>query len=88
MYRKLEVLYQFLHVLTAKLKKVEGVGIYVLNSESFDDRTLSLIKQLMTGVIEVKMENDTSLMRIQGIRGVSAEWMKFSTSKGQVTIHP
>jgi hypothetical protein len=88
MYRKLEVLYQFLHVLTAKLKKVDGVGIYILNNESFDDRTLSLIKQLMTGVIEVKIEKDTSFMRIQGIRGMSAEWMKFSTSKGTVTILP
>ena len=45
MYRRLEVLYQFLHVLIAKLKKIEGVGIYLLNSESFDDKTLSLIKQ-------------------------------------------
>ena len=37
MYRKLEVLYQFLHVLTSKLKKIDGVGFYLLNKESFDD---------------------------------------------------
>jgi KaiC/GvpD/RAD55 family RecA-like ATPase len=88
MYRKLEVLYQFLHVLTAKLKKIEGVGIYILNSESFDDRTQSLIKQLMNCVIEIKIEQNTSYLRIQGIRGVSADWQKFSVTKGMVTIHP
>jgi len=88
MYRKLEVLYQFLHVLTAKLKKIEGVGIYILNSESFDDKTLSLIKQLMNCVIEVKIEDNTSYLRIQGIRGVSSNWQKFSISKGQVMILP
>jgi hypothetical protein len=88
MYRKLEVLYQFLHVLTAKLKKIEGVGIYILNSESFDDKTLSLIKQLMNCVIEIKIEQNTSYLRIQGIRGVSSDWLKFSVNKGLVTILP
>ena len=88
MYRKLEVLYQFLHVLTAKLKKIEGLGIYILNSESFDEKTLSLVKQLMNYVIEVKVEQNISYLRIQGIRGVSSEWQKFSVNKGQVTILP
>ena len=88
MYRKLEVLYQFLHVLTAKLKKIEGVGIYILNSESFDDKTLSLVKQLMNCVIEIKIEQNISYLRIQGIRGVNGDWQKFSVNKGQVTIIP
>lgn len=88
MYRRLEVLYQFLHVLTAKLKKIEGVGIYLLNSESFDEKTLSLIKQLMNCVIEVKIEQNVSYLRIQGIRGVSGEWLKFAVVKGKVTILP
>jgi len=88
MYRRLEVLYQFLHVLTAKLKKIEGVGIYILNSESFDDKTLSLIKQLMNCVIEVKVEQHISYLRVQGIRGVSGEWLKFTVIKGLVSILP
>ena len=88
MYRKLEVLYQFLHVLTAKLKKIEGVGIYILNSESFDEKTLSLIKQLMNCVIEIKIEQDGSYLRIMGIRGINPVWQKFSVTKGQVTILP
>jgi hypothetical protein len=88
MYRRLEVLYQFLHVLTAKLKKIEGVGIYLLNSESFDEKTLSLIKQLMNCVIEVKMEQNVTYLRVMGIRGVTGEWLKFTVIKGQVTILP
>ncbi|MFA4825495.1 MAG: hypothetical protein WC593_10120 [Methanoregula sp.] len=86
MYRKLEVLYQFLHVLTAKIKKIDGVGIYILNSESFDDKTLSLIKQLMNCVIEIKIEQNISYLRIMGIRGINPDWQKFSVNKGQVTI--
>ncbi|MEN6444380.1 MAG: hypothetical protein WC391_02290 [Methanoregula sp.] len=88
MYRRLEVLYQFLHVLTAKLKKTEGVGIYLLNSESFDDKTLSLIKQLMNGVIEVKVDGQENYFRISGLKGTTGEWMKYTITKGQVTIQP
>jgi len=88
MYRKLEVLYQFLHILTAKQKKIEGIAIYLLNSESFDDKTISLIKQLMTGVIEVKLEGNDNYFRILGIRGIKADWQKFTVIKGQVTIVP
>jgi len=73
MYRRFEVLYQFLHVLTAKLKKIDGVGFYIINRESFDERTLSLLKQLMTGVSEVKNEDDANSFRIIGIRGVGSE---------------
>jgi hypothetical protein len=88
MYRKLEVLYQFLHILTAKQRKIEGVAFYLLNNESFDDRTLSLIKQLMTGLIEVKLDGNDNLFRVSGIKGVKAEWLKFTVNKGQVTIIP
>ncbi len=88
MYRRLEVLYQFLHVLTAKLKKTEGVGIYILNRESFDEKTLSLIKQLMNCVIEVKIEQNINYLKIQGLPGVNGDWMKFTVVKGQVTIQP
>ena len=88
MYRKLEVLYQFLHVLTSKLKKIDGVGFYLLNKESFDEKTVSLIKQLMTGVIEVKVEQNVNYLRIQGIKGLSSDWLKFSVQKGQVVITP
>ena len=88
MYRRLEVLYQFLHVLTAKLKKTDGIGLYLINRESFEEKTLSLIKQLMTAVIEIKVEPDGEYLRIMGLRGPGAEWQKFAVNKGVVTIIP
>jgi len=88
MYRKMEVLYQFLHVLTSKLKKIDGVGFYLLNNESFDDKTISLVKQLMNGVIEVKADQGAHYLRIQGMTGVTPDWLKFSVVKGQVVIGP
>ncbi len=81
MYRRLEVIYQFLHAITAKLKKMEAIGIYALNNESFDEKTLSLIKQLMTVMIEVKHEQNGELLRIRGLPGVSQDWVRFGISE-------
>ena len=86
MYRKLEVLYQFLHVMTAKIKNTEGFGIYLLNSDAFDERTISLIKQLMTVVIEIRVEGPDNSFRVTGIRGIDADWHKFTISRGQVVL--
>lgn len=86
MYRKLEVLYQFLHVITAKLKKMEAIGIYILNNESFDEKTLSLMKQLMNVVIEVKTEQHGDFFRIRGVVGVSQEWVPFRVYNGNLEV--
>ncbi len=86
MYRKLEVLYQFLHVMTSKLKKMEAIGVYILNNESFDERTLSLMKQLMNVVIEVKSEQDGDFLRIRGVPGAPQEWVRFRTHKGTLEL--
>ncbi|MCQ8893127.1 MAG: hypothetical protein NQU46_00605 [Methanolinea sp.] len=77
MYRRLEVIYQFLHVITSKLRKMEAIGIYSLNNESFDERTISLIKQLMTVVIEVKNEQHGDFLRVRGMPGITQEWVPF-----------
>jgi hypothetical protein len=86
MYRNLGVIYQFLHVIVAKLKKMEAVGFFILNNESYDEKTISLIKQLMTGVIEVKMEGNGVFLRVLGIRGVPMDWHRFRIEQGQVVI--
>ncbi|HNS82308.1 MAG TPA: hypothetical protein PKL26_01040 [Methanolinea sp.] len=86
MYRKLEVLYQFLHVMTSKLKKMEAIGIFIMNNESFDERTLSLMKQLMNVVIEVKSEQQGDFLRIRGVPGVSHDWMQFRIHAGTLEL--
>ncbi|MEN6610421.1 MAG: hypothetical protein ABFC24_06230 [Methanoregulaceae archaeon] len=84
MYRNLGVMYQFLHVIIAKLKKMEAVGFFLLNNESYDEKTISLIKQLMTGVIEVKTDGGETYFRVIGILGIPSDWVRFRIEKGNV----
>lgn len=90
MYAQLEVTYRFLHVITNRVKKLEGIGIYILNSESFDERTISTIKQLMNTVIEVRAEDGGGAVerefRIIGIRGRTTPWIRYFYDDGALTF--
>ena len=90
MYAQLEVTYKFLHVVTNRVKKLEGIGIYILNSESFDERTIAMIKQLMNMVIEVRVEDQRMPVerdfRIVGIRGRTTPWIRYFYDDGTLTI--
>ncbi|KQC04577.1 MAG: hypothetical protein APR55_06345 [Methanolinea sp. SDB] len=86
MYRRVEVLYQFLHVITTKLKKMEALGVYVLNKESFDERTISLMKQLMNVVIEVKKDSNQEFLSINGLSGITPDWIAYQFEDGNLVI--
>lgn len=90
MYSRLEMTFRFLHVITNRVKKLEGIGIYVLNSESFDERTVSAIKQLMSMVLEVKADGEGQgterSFRIVGIRGRTTPWIRYFYDDGTLTI--
>lgn len=90
MYARLEITYKFLHVITNRVKKLEGIGIYTLNSESFDERTVSMIKQLMNMVIEVRAEDRGRSLerdfRILGIHGRTTPWFRYFYDDGTLTI--
>ncbi|PKL63515.1 MAG: hypothetical protein CVV31_00250 [Methanomicrobiales archaeon HGW-Methanomicrobiales-2] len=90
MYARLEVTFKFLHVMTNRVKKLEGIGIYVLNSESFDGRTVSTIKQLMSMVIEVRTDDGRQSVerdfRVTGIHGRTTPWIRYFYDDGTLTV--
>lgn len=90
MYARLEVTFKFLHVITNRMKKFEGIGIYILNSESFDERTIATIKQLMNIVIEVRTEDGRQSVerdfRVIGVRGKTTPWIRYFYDDGTLTI--
>jgi hypothetical protein len=88
MFRKIDVMYQFLHVVTSKLKKMGSIGVFLLNNESFDQKTLSIIKQLMNVVVEIKNDDDGRKIRLQGSMSLSMNWQPFSIEDGKLLINP
>ena len=86
MFRKVDVIYQFLHVVTSKLKKMGSIGIFLINSESFDLKTVAIVKQLMNVVVEIRNDDNGPSLRVQGTMGVSMNWRLFQIDDGDLTF--
>lgn len=56
-------------ILTAKLKKIDGIGYSLINRESSDEKTPSLLRQVLAGMSEVKTGENANSFRSPGIRG-------------------
>lgn len=69
MYSNLETVFRFLHIFTGRVQSASALGIYVIDSDAHDDRTLSTLKQLFDGVIEVEDGPDGEpAVTLRGIR--------------------
>ncbi|ELZ98990.1 hypothetical protein C440_01500 [Haloferax mucosum ATCC BAA-1512] len=51
MYADLQTVFRFLHVFTGRIQSVGGLGLFVIDAEAHDDRTMNTIKQLFDGII-------------------------------------
>jgi len=86
LFRPLDTVYQFLHVISGKLKKFGSIGIFVLNAESFDPKTVSVLTQLMTVVIEVRSGENGNELTIKGGMGLSMPWKPFMIDGGDIVL--
>jgi len=86
LFRPLDTVYQFLHVISGKLKKFGSIGVFLLNAESFDPKTVSVLKQLMMIVIEVRSGENGNELTIKGGMGLSMPWKPFMIENGEVVF--
>ena len=86
MFRKVDVIYQFLHIITSKLKKMGSIGVFLINSETFDPKTVAIVKQLMNMVVEIRNDDAGTSMRIQGSMGATMNWRQFQLDDGALVF--
>lgn len=86
LYSKVQTVFRFLHVLTGRIKAVKGLGIYVMDSRMHDEKTITTLKQLCDGIIEVKSENDTNFIRIIGISPKPTQWFEYEIDEANMLI--
>ncbi|MFC7045217.1 RAD55 family ATPase [Halobacteriaceae archaeon GCM10025711] len=77
MYADLQTVFRFLHVFTGRVQSVEALGLFVIDSTAHDAQTLSTIKQLFDGVVEVETTDDARRARLLGVPDVDGDWRTF-----------
>lgn len=74
MHMDVQTVFRFLHVFTGQVKDVEGVGLFVINSESHSQQDISKLKQLFDGLIHLRETGDGVEARVEGITPEPTNW--------------
>lgn len=67
MYSNLQTVFRFLHVFTGRVQSADALGIFVIDSTAHDQQTMSTLKQLFDGQIEIREGDGQPELRLQGI---------------------
>lgn len=73
MYSNLQTVFRFLHVFTGRVQSADALGLFVIDDTGHDDQTMSTLKQLFDGALEVREDGDVREARLVGIEGGS-DW--------------
>ncbi|WP_266076694.1 RAD55 family ATPase [Haladaptatus caseinilyticus] len=74
MYSNVQTVFRFLHVFTGRIQSAEAFGLFIIDSTAHDDQTMSTLRQLFDGEIEVReADGNESEIRIKGV-GSTAGW--------------
>ncbi|MFB6120627.1 MAG: RAD55 family ATPase [Halobacteriaceae archaeon] len=77
MYSNLQTVFRFLHVSTGRVQSADGLGLFLIDDTAHDEQTMSTLKQLFDGVIEVREDDGERQCRASGIEGASSEWTAY-----------
>ena len=73
MYSNLQTVFRFLHVFTGRVQSADALGLFVIDSTAHDQQTMSTLKQLFDGQIEVRDADGRSELRVTGV-GAETDW--------------
>jgi KaiC/GvpD/RAD55 family RecA-like ATPase len=77
MYSNLQTVFRFLHVSTGRVQSVDGLGLFLIDDTAHDDQTMSTLKQLFDGVVQVRERGDDREARLTGLDAVESSWTTY-----------
>jgi KaiC/GvpD/RAD55 family RecA-like ATPase len=86
MYSNIQTVFRFIHIFTGRIKEAGALGIFVMDSGMHDDQTITTLKQLFDGIIEIKSENDRNYIRIVGLSSKPTLWFEYEVEGAKFRI--
>ncbi|WP_134669130.1 DUF7504 family protein [Halorussus marinus] len=77
MYSDLQTVSRFVHTLGGRIAASDGLGVFLIDSTTQDERVVNTITQLCDGRIDVRETDGTSELRVRGLGGQPATWTEF-----------
>lgn len=60
MYSNLQTVFRFLHVFTTRIENADALGLFVIQSDGHDDKTMNTLSQLFDGIVRVDEDGDAT----------------------------
>jgi len=86
MYSNTQTVFRFLHVFTGRVKAAGAIGIYVVEDGMHDNQTVTTLKQLFDGVIEIRQENDNHFIRTTGMNKKPSPWYEYTIEGAELVV--
>lgn len=86
MYSNLQTVYRFLHVFTARVRAVDALAMYSIEEGMHAPETITTLKQLVQGTIEVKEEGNKRLLKVTGITPKPTKWLEYAVEDNKIVI--
>ena len=77
LYADVKTVFRFLHIFTGRIDAADAVGLYTLDGDAHDERTVHTIQQLFDGMIRTKTDDDGRAFRVRGLPGADDGWTRF-----------
>lgn len=79
LYTEFDRLARFLHVLSGRIDRAGGIGLFVINPGTIDAAQFDQLKTLFDGLVELRERNERREIRVRGLPGVEQGWRPYDS---------
>lgn len=80
LYTEFDRMCRFLHVLSGRIDRAGGLGLFVVNPGTIEAAQFDQLKTLFDGLVEIRESDDSRELRLRGLPGVDADWRPYRPS--------
>lgn len=86
-YYQMDMAFKFLQELTAKRRRANAVGLYLITKGLHSESEMQMIKHTMEGIINFKIEDTQFFLRVEGICDVQTRaWIGYRLKNGKLDL--
>jgi KaiC/GvpD/RAD55 family RecA-like ATPase len=79
LYTEFDRMARFLHVLSGRIDRAGGIGMFAINPGTIEDSQFDQLKTLFDGLLEVRERDERREIRVRGIPGVESGWRPYAS---------
>ncbi|PSQ38528.1 hypothetical protein BRD13_06175 [Halobacteriales archaeon SW_5_70_135] len=80
LYTEFDRLARFLHVLSGRIDRAGGVGLFVINPGTIDAAQFDQLKTLFDGLVELREHEERREIRVRGLPGTDNGWRPYDSA--------